>query len=737
MKIEKYQALQFFMERGFKFVPCYSKEDETSEHSFKSPKTKGFTSPSYKGLTVQQAEKCFVGLVIPEGYQILDLDMHGEINGREECKKVFEEAGIEYKGIINTTLTQGKHLFFKLPPGSGTYTKCGKLSPRPGIDGRKNGNYVCAYSFSGSLCIQELTSSQWAVLLAILNGKKSPKEKLLNNDFTGFEGTENLKVFVPLQEKIYENEGRNVYLASYAGHVYNTEEITIEELIERVEEENQRICIPPLPYKEVLTISKSIFKYKKNGEREEKKENEEKDSDKKEIKKYQLNDIGSAEWLLDKLGDNYRWCPDQRDWYHWLKNIWKRDNSLRHGAAAIEKIKNWYEEEKDKYNATGKEVLKKYIGSIKKSYPRIERLLTALKNYVALSPDDFDFNDNLLNFENGVLNLETEDFREHRKEDYQTKKINCDYCPEKEVPEMWLDFLNDIFLGDKKMIDYVQKIFGLSLCAKIGRQEFFILYGGGGNGKSQFIAVFQEIFGNYTYALGADKIMENPYANNDTYFAQLANVRVLFCTESKEGAHLNVALVKKLTDEHMELNVAQKFERARQFKLKCMSFLITNHKPVIRDTTKSAWRRIKLIPFTYDVPDEKKILRFADKLLESGKEGICNWFIQGYKKATTEGIEEPEKVKASNMEYKKEQNELEIFISEKCDISEEFSIRSLNLLAAYNSWHGRKKKAHVNDFTPKMIECGFKPPEEDENRQRRFYGIRLKPSEESADGFQE
>lgn len=719
--IQYENALTFFIQKGFKLLPCYNKEEATPDHPFKSPKVKRFTDPTYKGLSLKQAVDNFVGLAIPEGYQILDLDKHGDINGVAEGKKVLEEAGIKYNGIINTTTTGGKHLFFKIPDDN-YYTKCGKASPRKGIDGRKIGNYVCAYTFSGSLQIQELTKEQWRELRSILDGCKSTKEKLFG-EYTGFEGAKDLKCFELWSEgeKLKDGDGRNSYLTSFAGHLRATEEIDIGELLDRVNEENKRACDPELPYKEICSICKSVFKYK---EKEEIKKNKNKETEKDDkIKKYPLTDIGSAEWLRDELSNNYLWCPDQRDWYHWCKNIWKRDNSMKYGAAAIEKIKTWFEKEKEKYNVQGKEVLKKYITGIKKSYPRIQRIIHTMQNYISVSPDEFDANDDLLNFENGVLNLTTGDFRDHRREDYQTKKALCNYDPDKKPSELWLRFLHDTFLGDEELIDYIQKIMGFALCGKIGRQEFYMLWGEGENGKSQLIGVYQDIFGEYTYSIGADKIMESRYANNDTYFAQLKNVRALFCSESREGAHLNVALIKNLTEEQAKFNVAQKFERAQQFKLKCSVFLTTNHKPIIRDTSVGAWRRIKLIPFLYRVPEDKKILRFADKLLESGKEGICNWFIEGYYKAISEGIKEPEQVKLSITQYQKEQDDIENFLTEYCDFGEGYKVRSLDLLQTYDRWNGRK--THSNVFTPKIIARGYKQIV-GEDRRIYFIGIRLK-----------
>jgi len=52
-------------------------------------------------------------------------------------------------------------------------------------------------------------------------------------------------------------------------------------------------------------------------------------------------------------------------------------------------------------------------------------------------------------------------------------------------------------------------------------------------------------------------------------------------------------------------------------------FLVVNHRPVIRDTSHSIWRRIKLIPFTVTIPEDKKDKQLPAKLREE-LPGICH-----------------------------------------------------------------------------------------------------------------
>ena len=58
-----------------------------------------------------------------------------------------------------------------------------------------------------------------------------------------------------------------------------------------------------------------------------------------------------------------------------------------------------------------------------------------------------------------------------------------------------------------------------------------------------------------------------------------------------------------------------------------------NHKPRITGTDEGIWRRIKLIPFEYKIPDED--LRDQSEMKEEFQKefsGILNWAIDGYQK---------------------------------------------------------------------------------------------------------
>ena len=56
--------------------------------------------------------------------------------------------------------------------------------------------------------------------------------------------------------------------------------------------------------------------------------------------------------------------------------------------------------------------------------------------------------------------------------------------------------------------------------------------------------------------------------------------------------------------------------------------MLTNHKPIVRGTTKAIWRRLRLVPFDVVVPDDER-----DGNLPNGSrlelDGILAWLFAG------------------------------------------------------------------------------------------------------------
>jgi putative DNA primase/helicase len=146
------------------------------------------------------------------------------------------------------------------------------------------------------------------------------------------------------------------------------------------------------------------------------------------------------------------------------------------------------------------------------------------------------------------------------------------------------------------------------------------------------------------------------------------------------------------------------FNFAPTFKI----FMATNHKPVIKGTDYGIWRRIKLIPFTTRIPEEKQDKHLELKLREEAS-GILNWLLEGIGRWKREGLKAPNAVLLATEEYRGEMDVIGNFIKERTVQNKEMSIRIRELYKAYSDWCDENNEHAVSErfLSLRLKEMGF------------------------------
>src|SRR5699024_1449972 len=256
---------------------------------------------------------------------------------------------------------------------------------------------------------------------------------------------------------------------------------------------------------------------------------------------------------------------------------------------------------------------------------------------------------------------------------------------DKLVYPLWLDFLNQIFDGDQDLINYMQRAVGYSLSGSIQEQMLFILHGFGRNGKSVFLDIITEMLGNYTVNIQPQTIMVKPNANSpNSDIARLDGARLVTTTEPNEGVRFDEGLVKQLTGGDKvtaRFLYGDEFDFYPEFKL----WMATNHKPIIRGTDDGIWRRLAVIPFTVQIPENKVDKQLKYKLRREMK-GILNWAVEGYQEWQRIGLKEPQVIKNQRTTYRTEMDVVELFIDECCIRKDGEREKASDLYNVYSNW---------------------------------------------------
>ena len=302
---------------------------------------------------------------------------------------------------------------------------------------------------------------------------------------------------------------------------------------------------------------------------------------------------------------------------------------------------------------------------------------------VNIVSDDLDRNPWLLNVKNGTIDVLTGEFREHRQEDMITKIANVEYDPQTDCP-LWKQFIRKIMNYKTDVINFVQTVAGWALTGDTSAQTMFMLYGSGANGKSTFLNTIMYLLGDYAIATPTETFMRKNGDQITNDIARLRGTRFVTTTEAEQGKRLSEPLIKQITgNDRMTARFlyGEFFSFVPTFKI----FMATNHKPVIKGTDHGIWRRIKLIPFTNRIPEEKQDKNLEEKLRGEAS-GILNWLLEGAQRWTVERLKTPQIITSATDEYRGEMDVIGNFIRERCAQEPEASIRARELFKCYQDW---------------------------------------------------
>jgi len=404
-------------------------------------------------------------------------------------------------------------------------------------------------------------------------------------------------------------------------------------------------------------------------------------------KYYSYDDTGNAQRFEHLFGDAVRYSYIRKGWYCYNGKIWGIDQEGMVKTLADKVIGQMKEE--TVYVPPGadeEEMVKafnKHVKATRSSRGKVS-MLKETEHLLAIKPEEFDTDKDMFNVQNGYLDLKTGVLHEHDRNKFFTKISNVEYTDKADCP-LWMEFLNTIFDNDKSLINYIHRAIGYSLSGSTEEQIMFILHGNGRNGKSVFLDIITEIFGNYSTNIQPQTIMvkqQTGGANSD--IARLNGARFVTTTEPNEGVRLDEGLVKQLTGGDKvtaRFLYGDEFDFNPEFKL----WMATNHKPIIRGTDDGIWRRMAIIPFTVQIPLDKVDKRLTQKLKREMK-AILNWMSEGYLLWRESGLQEPECIKLQRAEYRTEMDSIETFIEECCTLNDKTKVKSKAFYQAYREW---------------------------------------------------
>lgn len=209
--------------------------------------------------------------------------------------------------------------------------------------------------------------------------------------------------------------------------------------------------------------------------------------------------------------------------------------------------------------------------------------------------DEIDLDDqnaNLIAFQNGIYDLNTDTLQPFNPNIVITNRIPWDYNPAA-YSKLADETLNNIACNDEQVRKILEECVGACFYRSntLGGGKAFILTGEGSNGKSTFIEIIQSILGRKNYSVLDFKNLDDKFSTI-MLFGKLANLG----DDISDEFNSDVSVFKKIVTGN-EIDAQQKGQPKFEFKPFCKLIFSANTIPRIRDHTGAAQRRLLIIPF--------------------------------------------------------------------------------------------------------------------------------------------
>lgn len=398
-----------------------------------------------------------------------------------------------------------------------------------------------------------------------------------------------------------------------------------------------------------------------------------------------LTDRGNAQRLAALHGHEIRYIGKWGKYLAYDGRRWKIDDMCQ--------VERWAKEVPDLIIDEAKRLTEKNerkshfaFSLATESQSKIKAMVESLKSEpgVAIEHEVFDPDPMILNVANGTLDLRTGLLLDHDPDDMITKIAPVEYDPLATAPK-WTAMLERI-LPEPEMRAYIKRACGYSATGRSGRsgdQVLLMPYGMGANGKSTLLGAMVDVLGEYGQHTAPDLLVKQR-SDHPTVLADLFGVRALVSVETDQGVRLNEALIKRLTGGD-RIRARRMREDLWEFDPTHTVWFAVNHRPEVKGIEHAIWRRVKVAPFTVQIPEEHQNKNLAVEL-EDEYPGILRWIVEGCMEWQKIGLAEPDAVRNATRQYREEMDVLQAFFDDRCVLDPAATTEAEALYAAYEGW---------------------------------------------------
>ena len=390
---------------------------------------------------------------------------------------------------------------------------------------------------------------------------------------------------------------------------------------------------------------------------------------------------------------------DSKRWYEWNSNSWETTYT-EVAQAGVERVNHQYIRLYESLGASGSD---EDLALMKPVRKRIDALRTlrrrnAVFNYVTSNLSDYlsikdtslDSDPYLFACKNGVIDVRTGNLINGRQDQYITHSTDVEYRGLDDTNKDWERVVWEVVGEDESVAGFFRRFCGYACLGIPNEKIFLILNGRGWNGKGLLIETLYRVFGGYSIPIASEMLLDQKNARDasapNPAIMELKGVRFAFASETDDGSRFSASKVKWLSGGDTLRGRYLYGKETVYFNPTHTLVLLTNAIPYANASDYAFWERAKIInfPFSYVERPENEYERPIDKhlfqKLIKNKPGILSWIIRGAIEYQHVGLSPPDSVLSATREQREDEDTIQIWIDECCDLSNKLIVTPLNKL---------------------------------------------------------
>lgn len=392
------------------------------------------------------------------------------------------------------------------------------------------------------------------------------------------------------------------------------------------------------------------------------------------------DDAGNADMVYLVVGDRFLWC-DAYGWLAWNGHHWQRENAEALLDMAIVEVL------KRRRLAAVKAEREAIVKASQPSAKRVRDAKYLFRSRVTAPVGSFDSHPDLLNCNNGAVDLHTGALIPHDPAQRFTYCLTVDYDPQADCTQ-WVNFLRGAVVEADDLLDYIQQAIGYSLTGHTSEECLFYIHGPTRAGKGTFTETILELLPS---SLGRQADFSTFTTKRDDTqnfdLATLKPARLVVASESNRHSELNAARIKTLTGGD-QIACALKYHDTFTFRPQFKVWLVSNHPVNVSVDDDAAWYRLRVIEFPHShAGSEDKGLKLRMKS-SANLRGVLRWAVEGARAwyASPVGLVTPSAVTLATSAQREALDYVQSWIDECCVARSGTWISNELLYQSYAAW---------------------------------------------------